>query len=65
MNIPELVVIAEIRAAAGVGDKPMLHELPEMINQLKHDADRFKLVQEWYARDGSMGGLSQIMDPDN
>ncbi len=24
-----------------------------------------KRIQEWYARDGSMGGLSQIMDPDN
>lgn len=65
MNIPELVVIAEIREAAGVGAKPMLHELPEIIKELKYYADRFKLVQEWNERDGSMGGLAQIMNPDN
>ena len=65
MNIPELVVIAEIREAAGVGAKPMLHELPEIIKQLKRDSDQLALIREWYERDGSVGGLSQIMDPDN
>lgn len=37
----EIVTMAHIRAAAGVGEKPMLQEMPAIIKQLKEKADAF------------------------
>lgn len=39
-ELNELKVIAEIREALGVGEKPMLSELPKIIRDLKVKHDR-------------------------
>ena len=41
MQDQEIVTMAHIRAAAGVGEKPMLQEMPAIIKQLKEKADSF------------------------
>lgn len=44
MTDEEIVTIAHIREALGVGAKPMLSELPAIAAELRKDAERFR----WY-----------------
>jgi hypothetical protein len=44
LTTEELNVIYRIRKAAGVGCKPMLHDMPDVIAQIKQNADRYEKI---------------------
>ena len=42
-------VVAKIREALGVGGKPMLMDLPELVSNVVQDRDRYKAALKFYA----------------
>lgn len=45
MTDREIITLAKIREALGIGHKPMLSELPGICRQIRRDAERYRKLR--------------------
>lgn len=62
-----LFTIAEIRAALGVGEKPMLSDLPKIVREVREQADRDERAacKALAERDAAVEALRIVVDSDD